>query len=186
MPLKGAEDAGRHFQPLLQHLAPCQLAVADIDQRADQLRAGSRDALIAALNPLFLALPGVRTVTWLAAIPERQITLRVGTSDPAGFPVGGFDPIDDQAWSRRIYQDKLPIVGNTPAEMAEYIPETADLERMGFGSTLCMPIVIGGTARGTVNLLGDAHIFTADLLARLRSLLPLAALIFTFGEARDP
>jgi len=148
--------------------------------------ADSREALIAALNPLFLALPGVRTVTWLAAIPERKITLRVGTSDPRDFPVGGFDPIDDEAWSRRIYREKLPIVGNTPAEMAAYIPETADLERMGFGSTLCMPIVIGGAARGTVNLLGDAGIFTPDLLARLNSLLPLAALIFTFGETAAP
>ena len=150
---------------------------------ADTLRAalaaGSAQ-LLDVLNGLFLALPGVRTVTWLAAVPAEKITRRIGTSDPANFPVGGFDPIDDAAWPRRIYGDKQPIVGNTPAEMAPYIPETDELVKMGYGSTLCAPIVIGGQARGTVNLLGDANIFTPALLAELNALLPIAALIFTF------
>jgi hypothetical protein len=150
---------------------------------ADTLRgalaAGSAQ-LLDVLNGLFLALPGVRTVTWLAAVPAEKITRRIGTSDPANFPVGGSDPIDEAAWSRRIYGDKQPIVGNTPAEMAPYIPETDELVKMGFGSTLCAPIVIGGEARGTVNLLGDAHIFTPALLAELNALLPIAALVFTF------
>lgn len=152
-------------------------------QTADDLAVALADgpaALVAELNRLMLALPGVRTVTWLAAVPEEKITRRIGTSDPKHFPVGGFDPIDDAPWSRRIYGDKLPIIGNSPAEMAVYIPETADLEKLGYYSTLCMPIVIAGEARGTVNLLGDAGIFTPDLISALNSLLPLAALIFVF------
>ena len=70
--------------------------------------------------------------------------------------------------------------------MAPYIPETDELVKMGYGSTLCAPIVIAGQARGTVNLLGDANIFTPALLAELNTLLPIAALIFTFEgiEAR--
>jgi hypothetical protein len=51
---------------------------------------------------------------------------------------------------------------------------------MGYGATLCMPIVIGGSTRGTVNLLGDAGIFTPDVLGAVNALLPLAALIFTY------
>lgn len=149
------------------------------------LAAGSAQ-LLDVLNGLFLALPGVRTVTWLAAAPAEKITRRIGTSDPTNFPIGGSDPIDDAAWSRRIYGDKQSIVGNTPAEMAPYIPETDELVKMGYGSTLCAPIVIAGQARGTVNLLGDANIFTPALLAELNTLLPIAALIFTFEgiEAR--
>jgi len=67
--------------------------------------------------------------------------------------------------------------------MAEFLPETPELVAAGYGATLCMPIVIGGVSRGTVNLLGDAGIFTRELLARLDALLPLVALLFTFGEA---
>lgn len=152
-------------------------------QIADMLNAAlaaGPGRLLEVLNGLFLALPGVRTVTWLAARPAEKITRRIGTSDPTNFPVGGFDPIDDAAWSRRIYGDRQPIVSNTPAEMQKYIPETADLVQMGYGSTLCAPIVIAGEARGTVNLLGDAGIFTPALMAELNTLLPIAALLFTF------
>ena len=154
-------------------------------QTADDLvvaLADGPDALIGELNRLMLALPGVRTVTWLAAVPEQKITRRIGTSDPKHFPLGASDPIDNGAWSRRIYVDRLPIIGNSPAEMAVYIPETADLEKLGYYSTLCMPIVIAGETRGTVNLLGDAGIFTPDLLSALNTLLPIAALIFVFED----
>ena len=64
--------------------------------------------------------------------------------------------------------------------MAGFLPETDDLIAMGYGATACMPIVIAGEVRGTVNFLGDAGIFTASALDRITALLPIAALIFTF------
>ena len=44
----------------------------------------------------------------------------------------------------------------------------------------CFPIVIAGETRGVVALLGDAGIFTPAALAEIDTLLPIAALIFTF------
>lgn len=142
--------------------------------------------LMALLSELFTALPGVRTVTYLATAPDRSVTHRIGTSDPQGFPIGGFDPIDDSAWNRRIFGEQQPIVGDTPEQMAAFIPETGQLLAMGYGATLCAPIVIFGEVRGTVNLLGDAGIFTPALLEQFYTLLPIAALIFAFPgiEAR--
>jgi len=140
--------------------------------------------LFAVLNDLFLSLPGVRTVTWLAARPAEAITRRVGTSDPHNFPIGGFDPIDEAAWSRRIYADKLPIIANSAEEMSFYIPETAELVAMGYGAIVCAPILIAGEARGTVNLIGETGVFTPRLIDEIEALLPIAALIFTFAEIR--
>ena len=91
-----------------------------------------------------------------------------------------------EAWFQGICVEQRALIGDTPEQMAEFLPETPELVAAGYGSTLCMPIVIGGVSRGTVNLLGDAGIFTPSLLARLDALLPLVALLFTFGEARDP
>ena len=146
--------------------------------------ASGATALLDAINELFLALPGVRTVTWLAARPAQSITLRVGTSDTHNFPLGGSDPIDDAPWSRRIYGEKLPIVTNTPDEMAFYVPETEDLVKLGYGALVCAPIVIDGAARGTVNLIGPTGLFTPALLDQINTLLPIAALVFTFEEIR--
>ena len=138
-------------------------------------------ALIALLNDVVKTLPGVRTVTWLAVAPDRSVTHRIGTSDPQGFPIGGFDPIDDSAWNRRIFGDRSAVVGDTPELMRQFIPETDALVAMGYGATLCAPIIIGGEVRGVLCALGDAGILTPALLARIDTILPIAALVFTFG-----
>ncbi len=147
--------------------------------------AEGRDAVVTALNPLLLALPGVRTVTYLAIDLGKKETRRIGTSMGEGFPAGAAEGIPE-AWFQGICVEQRALIGDTPEQMAEFLPETPELVAAGYGSTLCMPIVIGGVSRGTVNLLGDAGIFTPSLLARLDALLPLVALLFTFGEARDP
>ena len=148
--------------------------------------AAGPDQLIALLAELFTGIAGVRTMTILATAPDQSIVHRVGTSDAENFPLGGSDPIDAGAWSRRIFGDKRPIVANSPPEMQIFIPETSDLVALGYGSTLCLPVIIAGDVRGTVNLLGDAGIFTADTLAAVDTLLPLAALVFTFEGISAP
>ena len=135
---------------------------------------------IAVLSNLFKTLPGVRTVTWLATAPDRSVTHRIGTSDATNFPIGGFDPIDDSAWNRRIFGEQRPVVGDNPELMAEFIPETDQLIAMGYGATLCWPIIIAGEVAGVVCLLGDAGILTPSTLAEVDTLLPIAALVFAF------
>lgn len=142
--------------------------------------------LIALLNKQFRALPGVTTVTWLATAPDFSRTHRIGTSDPKDFPIGAFDLIaENDPWCQRIFGSKQPVIGNTPAEMAAFIPETDDLVAMGYGATLCAPIVIGGVVRGTVNILGDAGCLTPDVQDGVATLLPLAALVFTYPGISD-
>lgn len=136
--------------------------------------------LISLINDKFLALKGVRNVTWLAVAPDNSVTHRIGTSDAVGFPIGGFDPIDNGPWCQRIFGEKRAVIGNDPAGMAEFIPETDDLVAAGYGATMCTPIVIGGKVAGTVNMLGDEGFLTDELIAGVAALLPVAALIFAF------
>jgi hypothetical protein len=151
-----------------------------IAARLSQALAAGPQPTMALLSELFMTLPGVRTVTWLATAPDHSVTHRIGTSDPVGFPIGGFDPIDDSAWNRRIFTEKRPVVGDTPELMAQFIPETDQLVAMGYGATLCQPIIIANAVRGVVCLLGDAGIFTPGTLAEIDTLLPIAALVFSF------
>ena len=142
--------------------------------------------LIALLNAQFTSLPGIRTVTWLATAPDLSVTHRIGTSDAKDFPIGGSDPIsEDDPWCRRIFGSKRAVIGNTPVEMAAFIPETDDLIAMGYGATMCSPIVIAGEVRGTVNILGDAGCLTMTVQEGVATLLPLAALVFTYPGISD-
>jgi GAF domain-containing protein len=155
------------------------LDAATAEELTAALAAGPAQ-LIDLLSGWFKQLPGARTMTYLATAPDMSVTHRIGTSDPTNFPIGGFDPIDDSAWNRRIFGEKRPVIGNSVEEMAAFIPETPALVAMGYGATMCAPVVIAGEVRGVVCALGDAGIFTPEFLARFNALLPLAALIFTF------
>lgn len=155
------------------------LAPATAEQLAAALADGPA-ALFAVLSKLFTAVPGIRTATFIAVAPDRTATHRIGTSNPAHFPVGNVDPVGDDPWNRAILGDRRPVIGNDVAGMAKFLPETDGLVAMGYGACACFPIVIGGETRGVVALLGGAGIFTPSALAEIESLLPIAALVFTF------
>lgn len=137
-------------------------------------------ALFALLSELFTAVPGIRTATFIAVAPDRSVTHRIGTSNPKHFPIGNVDPVDDSPWNRRILDEKRPVIGDSVRDMAAFIPETDGLVEMGYGACSCFPIVIGGETRGVVALLGNTGCFSLATLAEIDTLLPIAALIFTF------
>ena len=137
-------------------------------------------AMFALLSGLFTSIAGIRTATFIATAPDRLVTHRIGTSNPVDFPVGNVDPVDDGPWSNAILREMQPVIGDSVAGMAAFLPETDGLVAMGYGACACFPIVIGGETRGVVALLGDAGVFTPAALAEINSLLPIAALIFTF------
>lgn len=141
--------------------------------------AGGREPLMALLAAEFTAIPGIRTATFIAAAPDRTVTHRIGTSNPADFPIGNVDPVDDSPWNQRILVEKRPMIGDDVAGMAAFIPETDGLVAMGYGACSCFPIVIDGDTRGVVALLGDAGVFTPEALSAIDTLLPIAALLFT-------
>ena len=158
-------------------MTPLNPAIA---QKLSAALAAGPTELFAVLSELFTAVPGVRTATFIATAPDKTVTHRIGTSDPVNFPVGNVDPVDDSPWNRRILGEKKPVIGDSVAGMAEFIPETDGLVAMGYGACSCFPVVIAGETRGVVALLGDAGIFTPAALAEIDTLLPIAALIFTF------
>ena len=148
-------------------------------QLADALASGP-PALFAVLSQLFTAVPGIRTATFIATAPDRTVTHRIGTSNPAHFPVGNVDPVGDDPCNNAILRDRRPVIGDSVAGMATFLPETDGLVAMGYSACACFPIVIASETRGVVALLGDAGIFTPATLAAIDTLLPIAALTFTF------
>ncbi len=138
-------------------------------------------ALFAVLSELFTSVPGVRTATFIATAPDKTVTHRIGTSNPKDFPVGNVDPVNDSLWNRSMLRDQVPLIGDDTPGMVKFLGEEASgLVAMGYGACSCFPIVIGGETRGVVALLGSAGVFTPAALAEIDTLLPIAALVFTF------
>lgn len=151
-----------------------------ISSRLASALASGPTELFALLSELFTAIAGIRTATFIAVAPDRTVTHRIGTSNTTDFPVGNVDPVGDDVWNNTILGRMEPVIGDSVAGMARFLPETDGLVAMGYGACSCFPIVIAGETRGVVALLGDAGIFTPTTLAAIGALLPLAALIFTF------
>ena len=149
------------------------------------LASGPRE-LFAVLSKLFTSVPGIRTATFIAVAPDKTVTHRIGTSNPAHFPVGNVDPVTDSLWNRKMLHEQQPLVGDDVPGMVAFLgDEAAGLVTMGYGACSCLPIVIAGETRGVVALLGDAGIFTRDTLAQIDTLLPSAALTFTFHRVSE-
>ena len=143
------------------------------------LAAGPQPVIDTAID-LLRVLPGVAAVTILATASDRSVIRRIGSSHSGTFPVGGSDPVEDIAWFRRMFEERQPIVADTPEQMAVYIPEVADLVALGIGATLCVPIVVDGETAGAVCVLGASGILTPELIDAVDAIVPLAALIFAF------
>ena len=137
--------------------------------------------VFAVLSELLTSVPGVRTATFIAVAPDKTVTHRIGTSNPTDFPVGNVDPINDSLWNRSMLRDQRPLIGDDISGMVAFLgDEASGLVAMGYGACSCFPIVIAGETRGVVALLGDAGTFTPAALAAIDTLLPIAALTFTF------
>lgn len=154
----------------------------DLARSLTRALADGPEAVIEQVVDLLRVLPGVTAVTILAAAADKSVIRRVGTSHQDTFPIGGTDVIDDGAWCRRIFGDKLPVVGNSPEEMSVYIPETDQLVAIGVTATMCVPVIIGSEVMGAVCVLGAAGILTPELIDAVDAIMPIAALIFTFDR----
>lgn len=144
--------------------------------------ATSPSALVAHLNAAILSLQGVIAVTLLAHDPNEPFTRRIATSDPEIFPHGATEDMQDSAWHRRIFGEKIAVKANTPDEMTPFYPEAADLKALGFGAIISAPIVLSGQVRGVINILGEDGMLTPALLIELEHLIPIAALVLALSD----
>lgn len=159
----------------------------DFSDRVLAALARDRGAVMALVNAALLALPGIRLVTWLAVSPDRTRTERIGTTDAAAFPIGGFDRVDDEdPWCIRILGQKQDVICNSVETLFDFLPDEAQaLIDLGYGASASIPIVIGGSTIGTINVLGDGGALTQPIMAQVRALLPVAAQTFAFKEKAD-
>jgi GAF domain-containing protein len=146
------------------------MARADIDSLLADFRrvietANSADAAWSAPEKLADGLFGVKLFTVTIVDMAKGVARRLYTSDPESYPVSGTKPIVVDAWFEQVVIARQSFVRNTLAEIAEHFPDHQLIGKLGCGSVLNMPVVLGGEVAGTVNCLHAEHHFTPERVA---------------------
>jgi transcriptional regulator with GAF, ATPase, and Fis domain len=78
---------------------------------------------------------------------------RVYSSRPDEYPVGGRKSKQGLPWAEHVLIARRVFVGTQSEDLREVFDDHLKLSRLGLGSVINTPIVLGGSCIGTLNLL---------------------------------
>ncbi|MDR3475069.1 MAG: GAF domain-containing protein [Devosia sp.] len=146
------------------------------DRLAEALGAGPAD-VFALLAERLAESPGYRLLTVLAPNAAGDRLDRLHSTDRQHYPLEPADPVEDNAWFKQLFADGKPIVANSAAEIADWLPDFADFRAQGYGSLLNLPVVFGGATIGLINMMDREGHFDAAAVAAVIRQVGLAALV---------
>lgn len=148
-------------------------ALAQFD--ADIAVATSADAAFAALQALADATVGVKLFTAMKVDMAADLSRRAYTSDPVSYPTSGTKPINYGPWFDIVHKQRAYFVANTIEDIAKVLFDHEVINSLGCQSIVNMPVIIGDTLVGTVNMLNVEGHFTPERVQTIRQVLSVPA-----------
>jgi hypothetical protein len=149
-------------------------------------QAGPPDALFKTVDRALQDTVGHKLFTLLYVAPDGKRVKRLYTNRPKEYPVGGYKPITDTEWRRRVIGEGRAWVGYDYEDVKWAFFDHELIRSLGCESAVNMPVIYAGRVLGTLNLLDAAGHYKESDLARLE---PFAALLigpFLDAIAADP
>ncbi|SDE78209.1 GAF domain-containing protein [Limimaricola pyoseonensis] len=160
------------------------ISAAQADFRAALAAARAPGEGYAALQALAQALLEVRLFTVMTVDMEAMLARRAYTSHPVDYPASGTKPIEMNAWFEIVHGRHESFVANRLEEIDQVFPDAELIGRLGCGSVMNLPVLLGGALAATVNMLdAEAH-FTPERVALAEAELTLPAMAALTVEDR--
>jgi len=137
--------------------------------------ATSTNASFDALLALTRATVGVKLFTFMTVDMETETARRSYTSHPEAYPVSGTKPVTYDRWFKIVHTQRQCFVANTLADIATVFPDHELIGKLGCGSVINLPVVLGDTLVGTVNLLHEENHYTQERVAAAKAWLSVPA-----------
>ncbi|WPZ14967.1 GAF domain-containing protein [Nitratireductor rhodophyticola] len=138
-------------------------------------RATTPDAPFDALLELTRAVVGTKLFTFMTADMKTETASRSYTSHPEEYPVSGTKPIHYDRWFETVHKKRECFVANTLADIDTVFPDATLIGKLGCGSVINLPVVLGDTLVGTVNMLDVEHHYTPERVALAKAWLSVPA-----------
>ena len=129
---------------------------------------------------------GHKLFTLLYVAPDRKRVKRLYTNMPREYPVGGYKPVTESDWHRRVVGEGRAWVGYDYDDVKWAFFDHELIRSLGCELAINQPVVYAGRVLGTMNLLDVAGHYKESDPARLE---PYAALMigpFLDAIAQDP
>ena len=139
-------------------------------------RATTPEDAFAALHAFSQDVLPVRLWTVMTVDMAAGVARRAYTSHPEAYPTSGTKPVPDNAWFTQVHERREPFVANAIEEIAAVFPDHETIAALGCASCLNLPVTLGGTLAGAVNLLDGPARFDPATVERLVDALALPAL----------
>ncbi|AFR95938.2 hypothetical protein C343_04044 [Cryptococcus neoformans C23] len=125
---------------------------------------------------------GFLNLTILAWRAERGSLVRIYSTHPADYPVGGEKVMPPEAeWLQTVIIGQRPHTLWTADEIKRYYNDANEILAMGAGALLCVPVISEGKTLGALNFINKGY--TEKDLKAMQELAPRA--VASFEQLRE-
>ncbi len=155
-----------------------QASKCDASLLGQALQSGGRQALMKAIEWQIKRDYPVRLFTLTCIDQCLNLAFRLYSSNPAAYSVGGTKPIEKNAWTSQVIDNKEAFVANDMGTLATVFFDHQLIESLGLGSVINWPVVVNNQVVGTVNILDKENAYQNMSHEGLERLYPWLALVF--------
>ncbi|GGB09553.1 GAF domain-containing protein [Allosediminivita pacifica] len=137
--------------------------------------ATSEEAAFDALCALTKATVGAKLFTVMTSDTDSMVARRAYTDDAVNYPTSGEKPIVLNRWFDQVLTRQLAFVSNTLADIDTVFPDAELIGKLGCGSVVNLPLIIGGKVVATMNILHEEGYYIPERVTLLHDTLRLPA-----------
>ncbi|PJE30331.1 GAF domain-containing protein [Pseudooceanicola antarcticus] len=137
--------------------------------------ATTEEAAFDALCALTKATVGAKLFTVMTSDTEAMVARRAYTDDAVNYPTSGEKPITLNRWFDQVLTQQEAFVSNSLADIDTVFPDAELIGKLGCGSVVNLPLIIGGKVIATMNILHEEGYYTPERVAQIHDLLRLPA-----------
>jgi hypothetical protein len=144
------------------------------------------EAFFMVLDKALAEVVGHKLFTLLYVAPDRKRVKRLYTNMPKEYPVGGYKPVMETDWHKRVVGEGQAWVGYSYDDVKWAFFDHELIRSLGCESAINKPVVYAGRVLGTMNLLDEAGHYKASDPDKLDSFAALMIGPFLDAIAADP
>ncbi len=136
-----------------------------------------------ALCVLTKATVGAKLFTVMTVDMDAMLACRTYTDDTENYPTTGTKPIEMNRWFELVHGRHETFVANTLADIDTVFPDAELIGKLGCGSVINLPVVLGGKLVATINILHEEGYYSPERVELAQEVMRLPSMAVLARDA---